>query len=172
MSPFETASITAAYRSRCEDRVAVLEFGERLILVVADGAGGTSNGAAAAESVLREVAAAASHVRTADEWAQALLQIDLRIADGQSTAVVVDLTPAGLCGASVGDSQAWLIAEGQLENLTARQNRKPLLGTGLAKPVGFAAGSLTGLLLLSTDGFANYVDRAALLAQLLSLIHI
>lgn len=166
MSPFETATVTAAYRTRCEDRVAVLELGDRLVIIVADGAGGSGNGVAAADTVIREISAAAHQATTAERWTSILTQVDLRIGDGESTGVVVDLSPAGICGASVGDSQAWVILDGQLQNLTDRQQRKPLLGSGRAHPIGFSAGPLTGMLVTATDGFSNYVDRARFLAQL------
>ena len=60
MARFETAHLTESYRKNrvdCEDRVAVIHFDERTIIVVADGAGGVGYGAAAAETVIREVTA-------------------------------------------------------------------------------------------------------------------
>src|SRR5688572_23740490 len=94
---WETASLVVGYRRECQDRVAVLELGERTIIVVADGAGGSGDGAAAAEAVIREVRASAESCTTAAAWQSLLVAIDLRIGSGESTAVVVDLLPDQLC---------------------------------------------------------------------------
>jgi PPM family protein phosphatase len=164
---FETTSITVAYRQRCEDRVKVVELDGGLVIAVADGAGGTSAGAAAAEMVIREVAAAASLERDADGWCEVLRQTDQRVGAGESTCVVVARTAGGIVGASVGDSRAWLLEEDQVIDLTRGQARKPLLGTGAARPVGFGYPPSPGLLLVCTDGFCNYVRREALLREIL-----
>jgi len=47
------------------------------------------------------------------------------------------------------------------------QVRKPLLGTGEARPIGFSHPPSPGLLLVVTDGFSNYVKRERLLRELL-----
>lgn len=75
----------------------------------------------------------------------------------------------GIYGASVGDSQAWVIRDGHIDVLTASQVRKPLLGSGKSQPVGFSRGPLDGLLIVATDGFFNYVNRGRLLAALPSM---
>jgi len=160
MSAFETAQVLEAYQQRCEDRIAVVEAGDRTLIVVADGAGGIGSGDQAAEAVVREVKAAVQVATTADGWSIVLSQADFRVGIGQSTAVVVDLGPQGICGASVGDCQAWLVKEGAITNLTANQRRKPLLGTGEAVPVGFTLDSLVGILIVATDGFCNYIKPA------------
>jgi hypothetical protein len=165
MLPFETTSITVAYRQRCEDRVKVIELDGGVVIAVADGAGGTGSGAEAAETVIREVAAAASLQRDADGWCEVLRQADQRIGAGEATCVVVARSAGGIVGASVGDSRAWLLEEEQVNDLTRGQVRKPLLGTGEALPVGFSHPPSPGLLLVCTDGFGNYVRREALLRE-------
>src|SRR5688572_30838093 len=107
MSHFETTAVTAAYRQRCEDRVKVVEFDDGVVIVVADGAGGSGWGAEAAETVIREMTAAASLERDADSWCEALRQTDHRIGAGESTCVVVARSARGIVGAGVGDSRAW-----------------------------------------------------------------
>jgi hypothetical protein len=124
MNPFETTSITVAYRQRCEDRVKVVDLDGGVVIVVADGAGGTGAGAEAAETVIREVAAAASLERDADVWCEVLRQTDHRVGPGESTCVVVARSAAGLVGASVGDSRAWLLEDDQVNDLTSGQVRK------------------------------------------------
>src|SRR5262245_23460228 len=107
MTRFETAQVTQTYRKQCEDRAHVIAGDERTVIVVADGAGGSGGGATAAETVICEVQAAYSGIENPDQWATLLKQIDYRIGEGESTAVVVDIRAESICGASVGDSQAW-----------------------------------------------------------------
>ncbi len=156
MPHLETTSATEAYRQRCEDRLAVFATGERAVIVVADGAGGVGAGELAAEAVVREVEAHYAEINTADGWTELLRQIDCRVGPGESTAVVVDIRPYGMAVASVGDSQAWIIADGAIDDLTRDQQRKPLLGSGQAAPVARMHPPLAGLLLVATDGFFNY----------------
>jgi serine/threonine protein phosphatase PrpC len=167
MIPFETAATTVAYRQRCEDRVKVVEFDGGVVIAVADGAGGTGAGAEAAETVIREVSAAASLERDADGWCEVLRQADQRIGAGEATCVVVARSDRGIVGASVGDSQAWLLENDTINDLTIGQVRKPLLGAGEARPVGFTSPPSQGVLLVATDGFCNYVRRDALLREIL-----
>ncbi len=169
MHPFETTSITAAYRQRCEDRVRVVELDGGVVIVVADGAGGSGAGAEAAETVIREVTAAASLDRDAAGWCDVLRQTDHRIGEGESTCVVVARTAHGIVGASVGDSRAWLLENDEIIDLTAGQRRKPLLGTTEARPVGLSRSPSPSLLLLCTDGFCNYVRRESLLREILRI---
>lgn len=91
MARFETAHLTESYRKHCEDRVAVIPYEERTIIIVADGAGGIGNGDLAAEAVIREVRNDHLNITTGDGWEAELRQIDCRICVGESTAVVVDL---------------------------------------------------------------------------------
>jgi len=91
-----------------------------------------------------------------------LKQIDCRISAGESTAVIVDLCPGGICGSSVGDSQAWIIHDGKIIDLTIKQKRKPLLGSRNACPIGFSNPPLNGVLIVASDGFCNYVKRPKL----------
>lgn len=167
MHPFETTSVTVAYRQRCEDRVKVVELDGGVVIIVADGAGGTGAGAEAAETVIREVTAAASLERNAEGWCDVLCQTDHRIGAGESTCIVVARSARGLIGAGVGDSRAWLLENDEITDLTADQVRKPLLGTGAARPVGFSRSPSPGLLLACTDGFCNYVRREMLLREVL-----
>src|SRR5262245_10243836 len=109
MLNFETTSITVAYQQRCEDRVRVVELDGGVVIVVADGAGGTGAGGEAAETVIREVTAAATLDRDAESWCDVLRQTDQRVGAGESTCVVVARSASGIVGASVGDSRAWLL---------------------------------------------------------------
>ena len=167
MSPIETTSVTVAYRQRCEDRVRVVDLDGGAVIVVADGAGGTGAGGEAADTVIREVSAAASLERDADSWCEVLRQTDCRVGAGESTGVVVARSVRGIVGAGVGDTRAWLLEGDGLIDLTNGQARKPLLGSGDARPVGFWHPPSPGLLLVATDGFCNYVRRDTLLREIL-----
>ena len=159
MPAFETAFVTEKYRKRCEDRVQVFNDEQRTVIVVADGAGGVGSGDVAAETVVREVETNWKSIHSADQWVNLLYQLDHQIGAGESTAVVVDVRPYGIAGASVGDSQAWIVDSDAITNLTSQQNRKPLLGSSAAKPIGFTNSALTGVLIVGTDGFFDYAKR-------------
>jgi hypothetical protein len=118
MPNVETITAIESYRGRCEDRVAVFNAVERTVIVVADGAGGAGSGDIAAESVVREIETEFPRIHSADQWAETLRQIDCRISPGESTAVIVDIRPYGIAGASVGDTEAWIINDGQIFDLT------------------------------------------------------
>jgi serine/threonine protein phosphatase PrpC len=159
MPPYETTTSSVAYRAVNEDRAAVWHNEERTTIVVVDGAGGSGAGSSAAEEVVREVRSAIPHADSAADWERELAQIDSRIGDGEAAAVVVDLRSDRMIGASVGDCVAWLFDGEAFLNLTGRQIRKPLLGSRECRPVGFESPPLSGVLLVATDGFANYVKR-------------
>jgi serine/threonine protein phosphatase PrpC len=143
-----------------QDRAAVFGAAGTLVAVVADGAGGTGAGAEAAETVIAHVRAAfaagsvdpATLLRTTDQLLAAAPH------GGQTTAVVAVVDPDGMVGASAGDSGVWLITEDGVDDLTAGQARKPLLGGG-AHPARFAVGRRTGTLLLASDGLLKYATR-------------
>jgi serine/threonine protein phosphatase PrpC len=156
---FETAWTTEAYEHACQDKVAIFAETDRCVIVVADGAGGTGSGGKAAAAVVDAVRLSAETTDTSAGWSGVLRQIDAQIGPGQSTAVVVDVKSDRICGASAGDSQAWVVKGADIADLTLHQRRKPLLGSGEAEPVGFTYGPLDGLLLVATDGFCNYVKR-------------
>ncbi|HSK02348.1 MAG TPA: hypothetical protein VK932_13945 [Kofleriaceae bacterium] len=127
---------------------------DRVVIALADGAGGTAGGERAAEAVIEAVAAAQG-----DDWAAVLTELELdpdRLGPGQTTAVVVTVTLDGIRGASAGDSGAWVIRDGQIEDLTHGQQRKPLIGDhSVARP--FAAGPLGGgTLLVASDGLLRH----------------
>ena len=76
---------------------------------------------------------------------------------GETTTVLLIVDGNRLYGASVGDSEAWMLGTANLR-LTASQQRKPLLGSGAASPVPFSA-VLDGVLLLASDGLFKYTTR-------------
>lgn len=151
-----------------QDRAEIFWSGPNLVLVVADGAGGRSGAAGAAEFTVQRVTLT---IHTADLSPAGLVGF-LRLIDEQitregnlveTTCVLVVITTAGIVGASVGDSVAWLITPAGIDDLTSHQSRRAFLGSGCASPVGFARGPLQGTLLVASDGLLKY-SRAARIA--------
>jgi hypothetical protein len=155
---WEAVKVLEAWAARLEDRAEVFVRGEETVVVVADGAGGRPGAAYTAETTVRMVGEFVTG-RTPRwdplAWCTLLRRIDEALAHdpaaGETTAVVAVLSPEGILGASVGDSGAWLITPDALRDLTAHQQRKPFLGTGVAVPVPFAAPWTEGSTLLAAS---------------------
>jgi hypothetical protein len=69
----------------------------------------------------------------------------------------------------VGDSGVLGFSKIGVENLTANQVRKPLLGSGSAIPVGFARSQLDGTLLIASDGLLKYTSQEKIAATILAV---
>lgn len=135
--------------------------GPRLALALADGAGGTGRGASAAERVVGALDLAFDR-----DAGDKLAALDGELArDGAETTSIILAVEAGralgVVGASVGDSRALARCGGQWVDLTAGVPRKPLLGSGAARPVRVEARDVDALL-LGTDGLFGYADERAL----------
>ena len=155
----QTAQASRSTGAHGQDRAALIDFGEVTVVVVADGAGGTGGGAAAAELVVAHVrrVAEANALPDTFTWRATFAELDMDLRGvGQTTAVVVVLSEGKVTGCSVGDSGAWLITSLGFIDLTERQKRKPLLGTGNAEPVAFSRPWADGTLLVATDGLLKY----------------
>jgi hypothetical protein len=141
---FEVCKVIRAAKGEGQDCAVVIEGNDSLVIAVADGAGGMAGGRAAAEAVALatiEVSATNANVVVPHHWEELIRSLDAKLATdragGETTAVVLVATSAAIAGASVGDSEAWLIHDGNATVLTASQNRKPLVGSGRARPIGF-----------------------------------
>ena len=150
----------AGARGAGQDRARVFDVGGGVVIALADGAGGTGNGATAAQAIIDAVGAVGT---AADDWCTLLAGLDLdgdRLGHGQSTAVVLSIVDAGVSGASVGDSGAWLLQGTEIFDLTDGQSRKPLVGSGCVpyrvEPVRFDGGTL----LVASDGLVRYAKRS------------
>jgi PPM family protein phosphatase len=166
------STVADSYRANSEDRVAVLTVPSGVVIAVADGMGGRAGGGEAAEALMSVVRDAVADVRDAGDagaWDALLVRADRAIRDdpraGETTAVVVGIGARAIGGASVGDSEAWLITDDRTFDLTAAQQRKPGLGTGMAAPTPFRARAVTGTLLVATDGLFKYADRQMICAN-------
>jgi serine/threonine protein phosphatase PrpC len=143
-----------------QDRAMAVPTPSGYLVAVADGAGGTGDGAAAAEHLITGLAKLAG-VAASTDWFEALLELDdellARRSGSQTTGVVAYVSAGRIVGASVGDSSAWLISPaGEMTDLTAHQRRRPLLGSGDALPLIFEAELGGCRLVLGSDGLFKY----------------
>jgi len=145
-----------------QDAAFVLEIGSSILLTVADGAGGQSNGREAAERAIQSITYQARQLALSNpaECRRALNLVDQSVVEtgGECTGVLVYASDGQLTGASVGDSEAWLIQGDHFLRLTSYQHRRPFLGSGVAIPVPFGPVPFEGTLLVATDGLVKYVS--------------
>lgn len=123
-------SLSVAASNMNEDQLGVCCRPNSIVLAVADGAGGVSGGRRAAERVMESVRAASSRTSPpylSSTWQTTLHQADTLLASdpesGESTATVVEVRDGHIEGASVGDSEAWLVSETSVKRLTFGQTR-------------------------------------------------
>lgn len=159
--------VEEARKAHGEDRIVVRRFHDRTIFVVADGAGGISGGAIAAETVCNAVLE--QNPRGGADWSEWLTKIDRAMTGSKSSGVAAVIVgeignDGSITGASVGDCEAWIFGNGTATNLTSGQARKPLLGEGSATPVGFEGRINGGTLVVATDGLWKYMDRSQIVA--------
>jgi serine/threonine protein phosphatase PrpC len=139
-----------------DDRAEALPRVGGHLLVLADGAGGTAGGAAAADAVL--ASAQTGSLNSPSDCVHLLRDLDGQLAIvGQTTAIVLVVQDGQVFGASVGDSSAWLLAVASITDLTQYQKSKPLLGSGNAEPTGFGPIPCVGRVLVGSDGLFKYV---------------
>lgn len=146
---------------RGEDRLAVARTPTGAVVVIADGAGGVGGAAVAAQFICDFLTARALKTSNDDRsWSIALCDADAALFKeshgGLTTTVVVEIRENYVLGASVGDSGAWMISESGIVDLTAGQSRKPLVGSGDARPTAFGPIPWRGRLLVATDGIFKY----------------
>jgi serine/threonine protein phosphatase PrpC len=136
---------------------------------MADGAGGMSGGARAAElfveHVRSRVASGAFDSSSEQAWADVLRDADRKIATepaaGESTGMALLVTSKAITGASAGDSEAWVVGPGGRDVLTGDQ-RRMRLGSGRAVRVAFRRASCSGTLMVATDGLIAYAQPEVL----------
>lgn len=144
-----------------QDRALSMAWRGGTLLVLADGSGGMAGGAEAAQAVLVHISALGDDL--SPDFVVALSELDRLLARrfdcGETTAVICCIDSGVVTGASVGDSCAWLLSEAGVLDLTAGQVRKPLLGSGSARPILFGPVPLQGRLLVASDGLTKYVPQ-------------
>jgi serine/threonine protein phosphatase PrpC len=151
-----------------EDRFLIERLGDTVVAAVADGAGGISGAARAAQlaiDTIREAFARLERLDSSDAWAMVLRDADQRISQdgeaGETTGVVVAASPEKVVGASVGDSGAFVLGDHGTHELSQNQIIRPFLGSGLSIPIGFDFPQLKGTLLVASDGLVRRVDMDA-----------
>jgi serine/threonine protein phosphatase PrpC len=151
------------------DRIRTRSWAGGQLFALCDGAGGVSGAAEAAELVTEELVRAAPppRERARTHLVDLLQHIDksptLAATAGLTTALVVLVADGVVQGASIGDSEAWLVSETDALALTAEQNRRPLAGSGRCAAVAFGPLPMRGTLVLGSDGLFDYCARGALL---------
>jgi len=166
---FDSHAIVFGSQTPPQDVVATLLTTDQLVSVVADGAGGTSHGLEAARAVVDAACAITSTSPAFDAavWKSALEQVAVTLAardEGRTTAVIVATDGARVVGASVGDSEAWLIGDDRVRVLTEHQSRKPLLGQAGASVTIFDAVVDHATLLIGSDGLFKYATAEVIAA--------
>jgi serine/threonine protein phosphatase PrpC len=139
-----------------------------VLVVVADGAGGLPGGARAAEMLIDAVRQPGSSLYAgtgAAELSDLLRLADARIAAhpaaGETTGLAVFVSEGYVVGASVGDSEAWVVSRDRIHVLTAKQIRRRA-GSGAASPIAFEERFVDGRLVVGTDGLFGYADEAGI----------
>lgn len=157
-----TANVAAGRAS--SDRVLVVQEGSSVVIALADGAGGTTFGTNAADLFVETVRHELGHgLDDPHLFQELLITLDSRLAreGGETTAILASVSRKGVIGAGVGDSEAWLF-NGTSAELTRDQPRKPLLGSGRAKPTTFAHGPWNGTLIIGSDGLFGYARSVSI----------
>src|SRR4051812_23775178 len=107
---FSTACRSIGRSGEGDDRCLALVHADRVVIAVADGAGGTGRGAEAATFLVHKVSERSHGTFEAVELLRAC---DMHLAHGgsggETTAVVAIVGQNGIIGASVGDSGAWIV---------------------------------------------------------------
>jgi serine/threonine protein phosphatase PrpC len=157
----KTRSVIVAGNPEIQDRVEIFSDANRVIVALADGAGGMSGGAQAAELFVSIVRENMSSLHTAADCDRVLRSADDRISatGGETTGIVLIAHGGRVFGASVGDSEAWLFSSTGEVHLTQSQRRKPMLGSGEADPGAFTTEVREGLLLVASDGLWKYTSN-------------
>ena len=165
---FQTSQIIQPSEGSGQDRLVVLRTESKVVIIIADGAGGRSGGAEAADLATKLIRERAETLSTQADCERILTELDGIVASnsaaGETTAVVTIVSSAGIVGASVGDSGAWLVNGTGIDDLTMNQVRKPFIGTRAVIPIGFARVRVDGTLLIATDGLLKYTSREKIAA--------
>lgn len=134
---------------------------------LADGQGGRSGGAGAAQVAVQQSLAAAlsfpaDALTQSAQWHPIVSATDDAVCEdddaGFCTLISLGVSAQNVCGASCGDSGALLLSGGREILLTEHQRKNPPVGSGAAYPTAFEARLFPGWkLLVVSDGVWNYV---------------
>ena len=157
------SNIVQAGNPELQDRVEIFRWDNRVLIAIADGAGGISGGTEAAELFMHLVRASAASLISAAACRQLLNRIDRELTIpaecGETTGLLAAIEAnGGIFGAGVGDSLAWFFSSSQRLELTQQQKRKPLLGSGVAVARPFTKSPCEGTIVIATDGLWKYTS--------------
>ena len=146
-----------------QDRILWLDGEDMIALALADGAGGMGGGTLAAETAIKAVIDSlyeSEQMLNEPQWARLMLSLDKLVSGtrhaGETTLIALQADAEQVCGASAGDSEAWIVEGNAVRVLTSNQHRKPLLGTNESVPVPFAAELRGGVLVVASDGLFRF----------------
>ena len=162
MNNFEISEYREGAGRNCQDEFGYWDNDKLLFLVFADGAGGLLDGGSASKELVKAIGKSFGTTGIISYKAE-LKSMDSMIAVGETTGIVVSLNDKLVNGASVGDSKAMILINDEFIELTANQNRKPLIGSGYSNPVEFSASYNGELIIIGTDGFWNYCKLESIL---------
>ncbi len=164
--PYLHARALASNRQTPADAAQVFERDDALVVVVADGRGGIRGGDEASRSLVAVVESAVNDpafaAKDVGAWVDLFRSRDVALAlkgAGETTGVVIALGPEGLLGLSIGDSEAWVVTPGGVDNLTVGQQTRQRLGSGRVDLATFARPSLAGVLVIATDGLFKFASQ-------------
>lgn len=164
MPAFKITRRVVGRKGAGQDRAWAKATGESVLVVLADGAGGLGGGARAADLCveLLSVQLAHSDATPLDLLVNADRDLFKDPKAGESTVVTARIAGDRIDGASIGDSSAWLVSPDGVDDLTAAQIRKPMLGSGAAQPVPFTATLGAATLLIASDGLVKYAPSSTI----------
>ncbi|WP_374601986.1 hypothetical protein [Niveibacterium sp.] len=161
----ETVVRNESARHVSQDICAVITGEQGTLVLLADGAGGGGYGKETAEAL--GVACQERLTQGVPEnfdWADWLEDIDRQLASGgpggQAAVVLLWLSNGVVSGASVGNSQAWLVRVADVFPLTALQAFRPLLGSGTASVTALGPCLLEGRLVVASDGLWHRISAS------------
>ena len=167
---FELNACNDASVGKCVNRAAWILRGERIVVMLAEGAGSKTDAAFAAEFAIKcaaEMVGQEKHPLSPGQWLNIVSEIDVPLSlepAGETTFVVADVGPKRISGASVGDSKVFIV-DTQMRDLTSNQQRKPLLGSGQAVTNAYEEDWSSGELLLCNAGLHKYAARDKLVTN-------
>lgn len=146
------------------DALSIFYGEERVLICLADGAGGTSGAKEASMMVMnwtkenQKTLEKSITLESLEEQVNLLDKMMYKTKNvGESTLVMVLLTDTQIMGVSVGDSKCWMFGKDFDHELSLMQHRKPLLGSGEAQPIGFCM-EMMGTVILGSDGLFDYTS--------------
>lgn len=148
-----------------DDALYIREIGSSIWFCIADGAGGTGQGAQVSAYIIEafEELTRIDGFDAPEDFESFLRKVDIELWDerqgGEATAIIGKVMDGVIVGASVGDSEAWIFNLEYDYELTSMQNLKPLIGSGKSVPIGFGPMYLEKYVLLGSDGLFKYANR-------------